>query len=191
MDDNALEKLLIEAGESLAPPPDLPDDLARRIRVLRRRRRHWKIGAGSAALVAALVAAAVWQPWMGGPMEAPQPDTARAAQIAAQVDALQDRADQAQAALDALLARQRGQTRLVELRRRLLDIDTAEPLQRRFDAAAGRLLMTADRLASELDDPAKARELYNQVIDQFPDSPAAQIAQARIGERQSYLGESL
>ena len=198
MNGDALERLLKQADASAGPPP-LPGDMAQRIRLLHRRRQKARMVAASAAVAAAaLLAVLAWQ-WggsgQGGPerqrIAADKPAEATALMgLQARIAALETQADLTQAAVGGLLVRQRQDARLGELRQQLWLLEAVDPLAERFDQAARKLLCAADRLKYELNNPRAAGELYRLVVRQFPDTPAAQFARARLTEHQSTTGES-
>jgi len=146
-------------------------------------------------MVVAMAAVLAWQFGGGGP--GPQrisvsrpPDRAPLKELNARIAALATQADLRQAVVSGFLVSQRDDARLGELRQQLWLLEATDPLERRFDQAARELLSAADRIAYELSNPRVARELYRQVIRQFPETPAAQFARARLTGPQSTTGES-
>ena len=196
MSGDKLERLLKQADASAGSPGPLPGDLARRVRRLGRRRRKARIAAASAAaaVVAAMVAVSAWQ-FGGGPgpqrtVVSEPADQVPLKVLNARIADLETQADLRQAAVSGLLAGRRDDARLGELRQQIWLLEATDPLERRFDQAARELLSAADRIEYELSNPRAARELYRQVIRQFPDTSAAQFARARLTEPQSTTGES-
>ena len=188
MNGDGLERLLKQADASAGSPGPLLGDLAQRVRRLRRRRRNARLAAASAAAAVAVMVAVLAGQFGGD--EQGGPDQVPLKELKARIAALETQADLRQAAVSGFLVSRRQDARLGELRQQLWLLEAADPLERRFDRAARKLLSAADRLEYELSNPRAARELYRQVIRQFPDTPAAQLARARLTEHQSTTGES-
>ncbi len=196
MNGDRLERLLKEADASAGSPAPLPGDLARRVRRLGRRRRKARMAVASAAVtLGAMAAVLAWQVGGGGQesqriVVSTPPGQVPLKELNARIAALETQADLRQAVISGFLVSRRQDVRLGELRQQLWLLEAEDPLERRFDQAARKLLSAADRLEYELSNPRAARELYRQVIRQFPDTPSAQFARARLTEPQSTTGES-
>jgi hypothetical protein len=196
-----LEQLLRDADASACPPPLPAEDLAGRVRRLARRRRRRNLhlaGTAGAAMLALAMGAIAWQ-WGPAPARrnsgqiaiATRPrnnDELSPAQARVQIRRLGDEASVRTAAVERIMAEQQRHDRIAQLRRQIAEAGATDPLMRRFDEAAQKLLITADRLEFEFNDPRAAIEVYKSVLKQYPQTPSAEVAQIRLTTLQTETG---
>jgi hypothetical protein len=199
MTDN-LEQLLRDADASACPLPLPPDDLVNRVRRLaRRRRRNARFAGTAAAMLILAIGAIAWQ-WGHSPSR-PNPGPIASAptggtdgltpeQLRAQIDQLDKAASLRIAAVERIMAEEEQHNRIAQLRRQIAEAGATDPLTRRFDEAARKLLVTADRLEYEFNDCRAAIEIYKSVLKQYPQTPSAEVARTRLARLQTETGES-
>jgi hypothetical protein len=192
MGDEPLKRLLQEVDAAAGPPPDLPADLALRVRTLALRRQRMRFGLSmAAAIVLAVGMASLWSQappapsGLGGPAEIVQtrPEPPDVASIRAEIEQLRREADL------RLAVAQRTQEILEQMRRAeaLTKPQQALPdpvvdARRELEKAAYTLVYQADRMCRELDLCESAAIKYQRVVELFPETPWAVVARQRLSE---------
>jgi len=190
MSDEPLKRILQEADAAAGPPPELPADLARRVRRLAARRRQVRFGLGvAAAIVLAVGMMSLWSQAPtpsrpGGDSRSVQrPEPLDVASIRAEIEALRREADV------RLAVAQRTQEILEQMRRAEAVTKRPQALpdpvadaRRQLDKAAYTLVFQADRMCRELDLCDSAAIKYQRVVELFPDTPWAVVARQRLSE---------
>jgi len=190
MNDEQLRQLLKTADGLAGQPPDMPEDLAQRVRLRAQRRRRVRAGYSvAAAVVLAVGMTWVWARAPAAPATAQRPavvlrpfDYRSAETIETEIEGLRREAE-----LRLAVAR-RTQEILEELRRTdALKRQQPEPIpdpvaevRQQADKAAYTLVSQADRMCRELDLCASAAQKLERVMQLFPDSPWAVVARQRL-----------
>ena len=175
--EDKLRELLQEADAAAGRPAVK----SVRVATIRRRlrRRHTLLAASpfAAAAVLLLVVLALV---MNSREPAEQP---RIASLQEQVEQLRVRTDTAIQLVREVLEQERRRQELAALEARLAAIGA--PLERansQIDTTASVLVRRADRLYRELNQPDAAVVDYRRVIELFPQSPWAEVAQQRLSK---------
>jgi len=196
MQTDQLEQLLREAARGEVAP-DVPGDLAERVRRLsgRRRRRRWVLGGAAACVLVAVVglwASPAWNRQAARnaahdvAVEAVEPAVAPDPRLMAEMAALRERlarlgdeVAQLQAQLDAEAEQRRADQRLAALRRKLATPDSHVLAQGELAKAAFLLVHRAEQYEKR-NRTAEARREYEQVVQLFPETTWAKTAQTRL-----------
>lgn len=200
MQTDQLEKLLREAARGEVAP-DVPGDLAERVRRLsgRRRRRRRVLGGAAACVLVAVVglwASPAWNRQIARdaaddlaaeaveptvePTVAPDPQlTAEMAALHERLSRLSDEVAELQAQLDAEAEQRRADRRLAALRRKLATPDSHVLAQGELAKAAFLLVHRAEQYEKR-NRMAEARREYDRVVQLFPETTWAKTAQSRL-----------
>lgn len=191
MSDDPLRKLLQRADAMAGGPPEMPGDLARRVRILAARRRRVRVGISAAAAGIVLVVGMtlLWpqdptlpQPVNESPVaqvEQSQPDIA---QIKAEIERLHREANTRLAVVQRTQEILEEMKRLDELKKQTRMPDAIANARREVDQAAYTLVSVADRMCRELDLCDSAAVKYRRVVELFPETPWAVVARQRLSE---------
>jgi CHAT domain-containing protein len=191
MSDDPLKKLLQQADAMAGGPPEMPGDLARRVRLRAARRRRVRVGvsAAAAAIVLAVGTTLLWpqgstlSPPANEPpvalVEQSQPDVAR---IEAEIERLRREADTRLAVVNRTQEILEEMKRLDELKKQPPVPDAVAYARREVDQAAYTLVSQADRMCRELDLCESAAVKYRRVVKLFPESCWAAVARQRLSE---------
>ncbi|HBO45285.1 MAG TPA: hypothetical protein DD670_15430 [Planctomycetaceae bacterium] len=196
MQTDQLEQLLREAARGDASP-DVPGDLAERVRRLagRRRRRRRVLGGAAACVLVAVVglwASPAWNRQVAREAaddlaaEAVEPAVAPDPQLMAEMAALRERlarlsdeVAELQAQLDAEAEQRRADRRLAALRSKLATPDSHVLAQGELAKAAFLLVHRAEQYEKR-NRTAEARREYDRVVQLFPETTWAKTAQTRL-----------
>ncbi len=199
MSQDPLQDLLRLADQAAGPPPEGESGLAGRVLATRRRQRRVRtIGGTLAALVvtvgvAAMLGRSDQEPLNveGGPSPAAVDNQSEVERLRAEVEVLRSRADRAMALARRLVEMREGRVRLAALKEKIPARNPLEHARREVDRAAMIIVLQADRMYHQCGLTEPALESYHQVIELFPDRPAANIARARLDQLQTQRGDSL
>lgn len=184
MNEDTLQRLLRKADAAAGPPP-VPTDLLQRVRQAQLVRQHaWR--RNSLAVAAGLVLAvglAVWHWPTGGAQTCQgtgqQADAGDGPRITLARNQLRVEADSRMTAVQGRMTAERQQKRLAELQDELGRLQASDPLQRQLDRAGDQLFTQAGQIEQAFGWQA-AVDVYRQVVDLYPHTPAAQRASARL-----------
>jgi hypothetical protein len=209
--DDPLIRLLRTADTAAAPPSASPDLVSRIHRRHTRRLAHNRLKLASATLAAATIAIIVslrpWQPPAPPGGDAPNSVTiaqrpsaepraigpqsaasglpdAEIAQLRAEAEALSAEAAALERQIAAARAEQSRQDIREEYRHQLAANATAEAGQSPIDRAAAIALCQGDFYWEVQQNRAPAQAAYQSILDNFPTSSLASVAQARLQQLQ-------
>jgi len=190
MSGDPLKQLLQQADALAGGPPEMPGDLAQRVRTLAARRRRVQVGfSAAAAIVLAVGMTLLWLQASTAPQlanelqvadaEPPQPDFA---EIKAELERLRRQAETRLAVIHRTQEILEEMKRFEELKKQPPLPDAVANARREVDKAAYVLVSRADRMCRELDLCDSAAVKYRRVVDLFPDSRWATVARQRLSE---------
>ncbi|MFQ5807931.1 MAG: hypothetical protein ACE5I3_15915 [Phycisphaerae bacterium] len=190
MSDDPLKRILQAADAAAGEPPEMPADLAQRVRILAGRRRRVRFGVSvAAAIVLAVGMTSLWSQtpapsrpggdsqMVRGPQEPPDVESIRA-----EIEQLRREAEM------RLAVARRTQEILTQMRRaeeftkQEVVPDPIARARREVEKAAYTLVYQADRMCRELDLCDSAAVKYQRVVELFPDTRWAAVARQRLDE---------
>lgn len=184
MDRDPLRDLL-QRADAAVPPPPVPPDLARRVRLRRARRRFRGLAACGAAAVV-LIAIGLWQTRPSAPAVPGEPPPAPASGLRAEVERLAAQAEGRLALATRTRELEAQLVRLAKLQSQAREPDPVALVRQERDTAAFILVDSADHLHRDLELTKPAVDLYRETIRVFPQTRWASVAQQRLAE----LGEN-
>jgi hypothetical protein len=149
--------------------------------IVQRRRiiRRSLVGAGAMLLAMGIFAG--WQAWRVHPLASPnfaaKPDIEK---LEAEVAALRAEADWRAAMAGRLAGQQEKSWQLARLRRKLAEPDALQRVREQVEYAAFTMVYQADRLAANPDLRDSARQIYRDVLYDFPRTQGANTARERL-----------
>jgi hypothetical protein len=193
MSADRLRQILQQADATAGAAPEMPGDLAQRVRVRASRRRRVRVGLGAAAvLVLAVGATWFWPRRSTTPRssdqsrsvvaEPPEPDVA---QLKVELERLRRDAEMRLAVIHRTEEILEELKHFDALRNQPPPPDAVANTRRQVDHAAYVLVSQADRMCRELNLCDSAAVRYRRVVDLFPESRWAVVARQRLSELES------
>ena len=190
MSSDPLKQLLRRADALAGNPPEMPGDLAQRVRTLAVRRRRVRVSINAAAaIVLAVGMTLLWSQASTPLRSANEPLVVETEPARPGVEEIRAEIERLHREADMRLAVVRRTQEILEEMRRFEELKKHPPLpdavanaRREVDKAAYVLVSQADRMCRKLDLCDSAAVKYRRVVDLFPDSRWATVARQRLSD---------
>lgn len=184
MTEEKIKNLLQKADQAAPGPTLICSRLTAAVRRRANRRRFINITAPIAAAAMLLIAFGTWH--LTTRNDQTSQDRSKITALQTEIKELHARTDATLKLIQEVLENQRRQRRLDELQAQLASIPKPlEEIRKQVDKTAFILVYQADRMYRELNQKNSAIRAYNRVIELFPQTQSAKVAEQRLSEIQN------
>jgi len=184
MTEEKIKNLLQKADKAAPAQTPVCSSLTAAVRRRAGRRRFVNIAAPVATAAALLIIFGAWR--LAARTTQTKQHQNKIASLQAEIKELHARTDAALKLIQEVLENQRQQRRLDELQTQLAAIpDPLEEIRKQVDKTAFILVYQADRMYRELNQKDSAIRAYNRVMELFPQTQSAKVAEQRLSQIQN------
>lgn len=188
MNEDRLKNLLKQADSNASPGPNIQADLPKRVAQIAHRRRVVRTTGVTIIAITSLITASLWWSFADQPRDKEQSAVATestgsdktSAQLQTRIQHLQAEIQMREQIIEKLLAAEALRKQQKQRRTILAQPTASQKLDQQIERAASTLIYQAEQM---LKDPARrssAAKQYQRVINLYPNSHAAKIAQEKL-----------